>query len=249
MAKKGASKSSKKNVDASDRNKRYGGPLKWFLLVSSVLLLATFLYFIQVDEREQVKEQFENQASGPFLDEVNDTLCESKERRGEYKIKEQLKDALSKNKKVVILFMIDEIGNVESRYECGGELYGDWAYNINNFDCPDCVFLKADPTNLEADLFKGFAPKSPYSLLFVKEGHPALYYEEPILEDYVYNFIDKVFFEDNGGEKVTIADIMCGRDPSPSCEEFWAEQDEKNAPYNLDDDPMRNEKFVELNLE
>ena len=95
-------------------------------------------------------------------------------------------------------------------------LYDDWSYYLNNFvtekGCEPCVFLKIDTLSFKSSIFKELKPKSEFSLLFLKKDKPALYAADPIVEPYVYKYIDAYF---QNKEKVTTIKDIIGVDIDP----------------------------------
>ncbi len=111
-------------------------------------------------------------------------------------IKKEIEISCHKDVPVLLIFMINEESDVQSRQD-DNELYADWSYYLNKgiSSIGDKVNVIKTPVNSGRELFdSNQIPSDMYSLVFVPCKKKALYSESAILEPYVYKYI-KLYFQ------------------------------------------------------
>ncbi|MCC7431414.1 hypothetical protein IT568_11260 [bacterium] len=121
----------------------------------------------------------------------------------------KVKSILDKGKNVVIIFMTQE--DVEKQInDPENDVYAVWEALLNNFNnasSKNTAFLKLSKFEGGELLNLADFPDNEFSMLFMKKGKKALYYSEPILDSYIYDYVNAYF---NDTEKELTLEKLLG---------------------------------------
>lgn len=121
-------------------------------------------------------------------------------------IKEFIKASCQKKLPVMVLFMTEKEMLINS--EMDNELYGDWAYNINESIEKIHPEIKVISTSIDVgnQLFKSSKkPDNAYSMLFIPCNRKSLYAKDAIVESFVYKYM-KLYF-DKKDKGITLSNL------------------------------------------